>query len=461
VAVPALRVREPVGALSPQVTAQQAQQVAAVDNWDQIEQFYAQQPHVAFTGFLVDNRREGNTIVFNLIKEETETHMTGVIELSDYLGRVVYLDIYARSGQYRGLCTVQFADMDGDGTDEIILFFGGESGRDGDLHVMEYKGGVLRESFTLLSSERTSELMRLYAGTLYNEYAPRNAALFMEDNTLYLRVQVDDTTFLELDRGGGLWLTRKAAPIAEEEEPGPSPQPFGQAEQRQYIKNLLPGIGTVTYAHVGAGGMPIDLRGIGVMNDILYFHQAIAGPSATVYLLLEVQRGKEDTAPRELLHMYEGANIVSYDIACADLDGDGGNEIFVGITRGVGEGEVFEMHVLDTVGGTVVESLTFFSQFSMESRNTYRDTLVSIPNAAGMARYADQTSLQVACRWAEVVSLADGPCVQLLHLDSAYNTVAISRVRREDGAWALIEQGEVAAGARTVDETALFDDEGA
>lgn len=432
----------PIAAVSPMqplsgLTYDRPEDDSPVRNWADGKSFYAGESAQALSGWALEGSREGNTVQFRLAQEETAEYMVGELSLAAADGRTGVFPVVTPAGLYQLLCHVSFADFDGDGTDEIVLFIErGASGGVGDLHVYTYREGEVKEIYTALGGGEQDPLRQVYKETLGTEEACTGAQVILSEEGLALRVfaytqNKGDVLFAELLYRGGEWTPLWAF------------TPFTQEQQQAYLGSLEPALQAagIEQAYMDFYGQPVNLGG-GELLDTLLIHRAYTADGA-LYILLEGKTGQRSAGGAHeggrLLGSFACEGVGGYKYQFADLNGDDAPELLLGFTKGAGEAEIYEMHLLQIQGEELKEVLTFISAPTAAEQRVYQNTLFTLPNA-GALTYESEKALNYSARWGEVVLAGGRRCIQLEHLEQAGEAIAYSRIAWQDEKWMLIEQ---------------------
>lgn len=399
-----------------------------IEGWWDEAWFYGGGIEQELSGLQVDGAREGNRVSIHLVKEESDQFMIGSIYLHAADGRVGYMPIISSHLEYGRSCSVRFADLDGDGTDEIILFFDmNSSGGDGDLHIFTFKNDELQEFYTLIGLADGDALREVYKETLGDTRSPTGVRVFRTESGLALRILLygqdrEDILYGEFAYdGGGLLPLREFAA-------------YTQEEQQAYVRALEPGFrpGGSSRVYMDARGHAASFAG-GESADTLFVHTAYAGDTA--YLLLEGQRG---VGPRRLLRAYALPELGGYNYTIADLDGDGRTEVL--LVYGQGDAQArFTMRLLrpDESGA---EELLVFESVPPAAVQPGMEAWFTLPLAQPGLPFADAAALNAATGWAEVLPYGEGYCIELEQY-AGDGPVSASRIALVDGVWQLVEQG--------------------
>lgn len=432
---PALQIM-PIAAVSPlgglsALDYAGVEQKLEVDGWWDEAWFYGGGLAQEISGLQVDGSRDGNRVSIHLVKEETDQFVVGSIDIITADGRAGYMPIISSHLDYGRSCSVRFADLDGDGTDEIILFFHmNSSGGEGDLHIFTFKGNELQEFYTLIGFADGDALREVYKETLGDTRSPTGVTVLQTEAGLALRIMLydqnrEDIVYGELSYDGSALLPLRAFAA------------YTQAEQQKYVQALEPGFqpGEGSRAYVDIQGHAASFAG-GEKADTLFIHAAYAGETA--YLFLEGQQGLE---PRRLLRAYALPLLGSYNYAVVDLEGDGRTEVMLCYSQGDVQAR-FTMRLLrpDAQGA---EELLVFENEPPASIQPGMDAWFTLPLVQGGLPFEDEKALNAATGWAQVLPYGDGYCIELEQVVGDTQAAA-SRLAFVDSGWRLVEQGALA-----------------
>lgn len=405
--------------------------------WWDIRWFYGGGLEQEFEGVLVDGSREGNRVAIHMVKEEAELFVVGSIYLYTADGREASMPIISNGMQYAGDCELMCADLDGDGTDEIILFYGIHStGGEGDLHVFTYKNGELTELYTLINGFDNGTLREVYRETLGNTASCNGARVIRTEEGLALRVFLYDQSSSGRVYGELLYREAGLQPLREYEA-------YTGQMQKEYVRALLPGFAGAEkdVVYLDFWGSPVSLAQAGEpgggLEDVLYIHAAYAADPPSAFILLE---GRQSEKAGRLLRSLEVDDLGGHLSYVQDLDGDGNTEVLLLLHRGAGETERFELHLMRLVQGALVELLQYDSSAS-ELLQPGAEALFRLPLLGAGMPFADEQALNASTGWAEAARYGGGYCIDLQHMDADGTVLAISRLAAVNGVWTLVEQG--------------------
>lgn len=438
--LPAL-VATPISALSPlrplsELDYSKKQNDFTIGDWAEIKQLPASHGEQAYTGLLVNNTRGGNSITLNMIMEQTRAFTIGGMTLTTQDGKTSFLPVISSPDQTSAYACLQFADLDGDGTEEIVLFVDyHNSGGLGDLHVISCKQSELNEIYTVIGGYQGDALREVYADTLKRTEDCNGVFLYQTEQGIAMRVSLyaenrQARHYGDLAYRNGAWEQIKAFTLVTEEEAkvqfhGLEPAFAGDKDDLAYLQ---------------WAGRPIDIRGTGQKQDIVYMHYAYGNDPHAMYILFEAQIGLGSNMRREVLWRAEYPDAGSFTYMFEDLDGDGVEELLFVVGRGEGEDSFLETHLMKFTQGGLKELLTYFNGGKQEEKRPYAETLFTLPNA-GALPYESTEALNHSVQWAQLVPLSEGNVIEFTHSKANGETAAYSRIGYVNGTWLLLEQG--------------------
>ncbi len=375
-----------------------------------------------FYGMLVDGAREGNLLTIERRREDGYTRYTIRLERNDE--PAVEYGFLASAASMKYVVSVQGADLDGDGTDELILNLDYlNSGGWADTHVLALKDGAFLEILAALNlgsdeydetllSQFTSVplLIRQSSCTGLRALCARDGGYVLQLAWPHQSEEGGGIVYDELSFDGVAW-TRKYPPeqiyVIEPEE------------QERRVRALV-GDAIDLPAELRAYYWPLgyyaDIDGKGAADDIAYLH-ALQGEGEDERFFAVIAVYAHDKPDEPLCKVYEFPREQSYYFGAADLDGDGLSE-FALVLGDVGSAEI---HVLKPVDGALTEMLTLESG-RPEVAARYAQTLVTpdIPwSWCNIALYEGRPALELT----NTVITADTP-LYYLRMDSGNWVVA-------------------------------------
>lgn len=438
--LPAL-VATPISALSPlrplsELDYGRKQNDLTIGSWQEIKQLSAAHGEQAYTGLRIDNTREGNSVTINMIMEQTAEFTIGGMTLNTQDGKTSFLPIISSPDQTSAYACLQFADLDADGTEEIILFVDyHNSGGLGDLHVISCKQSELNEIYTVIGGYQGNALREVYADTLKRTEDCSGVFLYQTEQGIAMRVSLyaenhQARHYGDLAYRDGAWEQIKAFTLVTEED------------AKAQFHRLEPAFAGDhdDLAYLQWAGRPIDIRGTGQTQDIVYMHYAYGNNPHAMYILFEAQIGLGANARHEVLWRAAYPDAGSFTYMFEDLDVDGVEELLFVVDRGEGEDSFLEMHLMKFTQSGFYEVLTYFNGGKQEEKRAYTETLFALPNA-GALPYESAEALNHSVQWAQLVPLSEGNVIEFTHSNANGETAAYSRIGYAEGKWLLLEQG--------------------
>ncbi len=405
-----------------------------VQGWWDAKSFWASQGNMLFNNMQVNGARQGNTVAVHLVSWETDHVAVGQVAVTPNGGETHSIDVYTALGSYENACMVQFADIDANGTDEIILFIQAQAGSgEGDLHIFTYEGDVVREIYTMLGmSAAEQQLRELYKETQRTDARPTGVAVAQNGSALALCV-----TLAAEERANRrycvLAFQNGILEMAEE------PVELTQQAQKEYLQSLKDDLklGESDAATVAASGTPVRAAGKSEPQAELFVHSAYENAADKTHILIEA---RYPDGKRALLRSFQSGGASGYNYSIHDMDGDAAEEVFFVLSRQEGAKECIEMHMMKLDESGLNDVLTYYSVLPEDRTALAGQRVFLLPNAAELP-YASVEELNASVNWAEVVPWQETYCIEMAHGDTERKPQAYSRICWEKGQWMLLEQG--------------------
>lgn len=388
-------------------------------NWTSILVMNPDQEEGAFYGPMVAGRRSGNLLTLTRSAEDDYTHFRVLLETGD--SEKAEYTFLASADSLNYLVSVQGADLDGDGTDELIINLDWlSSGGWIDTHVLTLKDGAFKEILTALNPDSGSD----YDGSLLGQYADSTLlikqtycgglrAIYGKDGRYALQmtwlynpdIDYNSIIYNEFRYDGSGW-TR--------EYPENSPYIITPADKVQRVRELAGGI--VLPPHATAYFWPVgdyaNLDNAGVMDDMAYLHVLQEEDADERFFAVVLGYTYDDPGtPLRVVYPCNGSQ--SYYCGVADLDGNGLSEVTVVL----GDLDGCEIHVLKPAGDTFDEVLTIVSNRpALESQ--YAATLMK---------------LDIPWSWCNVITDAGQPMLELTSTDDRWH------VKWDGSGWSMVD----------------------
>jgi len=327
-------------------------------------------------------------------------------------------------------------DLDGDGTDEIFVFFDfGGTGGHGDLHILKINGTELVEIGTALT-EKTKGMVEKYEQTQFQElescaniqlvetsegfilriytsnhrYNTRYAEYIYRDNTWYLVLpevsKKERNSSQEVLKRWGLWELYGFP------EQGTGENIFFDEDENYWDFGL-------------------NLYGTGIKQDRLYVCRTpmFYGSSKQKWLtILEIEQGY-GSGNRVLVGCFE---VDLFSKNCwlwpCDIDGDGSDEVVLSFKDATTEH--VETHIFKIVDGVALQ--VFFHSTAYASEG-YR-----IPLQIKNSSFTDKDSWNSSVTRVWLEEFPEGISIMMAHGTEAY-----SRIGWDGARWVLLEQGKL------------------
>lgn len=329
-----------------------------------------------YYGVAVDGSREGNLLTVKQAKGGG--YLSTRITLTAAAGKAAELTLRTERYYDEFYLFLQCVDLDGDGTDELLLQFDFmASGGTQDTHVLALQDGALVDTLAILNPNRDhvydDALLAQYEGAALHcipEWTGVTAVPYENGYALMSSRHAFDAEANEHIRFHNMFYYESGA--WRSEHPVGAPQAVTHEDDKKRLRQLLHDDARLKAedlrVYYSYAPTPANLDDLGTRDDSVYLHQATyadATPLAVVEARLH--------AGKTLVEAFWRNDIQGCYMGVGDLDGDGVSEItlVLGAERGG-----CEVHVLKPSADGLTELLTLQSgvgELTFAYSATYQD----------------------------------------------------------------------------------------